>query len=132
MDNAKAGSQRGKARSRLREAQRRESAALMAVESVTARRERAENKLADRRTAHRSVVADADERLGDARAELVECSGLQRAADLLDMPAATLRAAVRRSTKEKRSRRASSSGAQEPSHADAPRPTSTTTDTLSG
>lgn len=125
-----AGSQRGKARSRLREAQRRESTALMAVEAAAARREQADAKLADVMQRRRAAVADADEQLARARAELVDCSGLQRAAALLDIPVSTLRAAVR-TAKTATSDHDPDAGVREPAQADTYRTTEGDTASLS-
>lgn len=72
------------ARQRLREAQRVEAAALAAVTSATATRERLEPR-----------IAAAERRIDEAVAELVAVSGVERTAQLLGEPVSAVRARLR-------------------------------------
>lgn len=85
------------ARERLRDEQRRESAALAAVEAALAGKQRAERKLGAALQAQQDAVDAAEHQLALARADLVQVSGLARAATLLEEPLSVLRAAARTS-----------------------------------
>lgn len=86
------------ARERLRQAQQREASALAAVESAASGKARAEAKLQAALRAPLGRIEAAQRRLAVTQADLVDVSGLSRAAALLDVPPATLRAAIRDAT----------------------------------
>lgn len=84
-----------RARTRLREAQRREADAVSAVHAASIRRESARAKLDTLISKHQVAIGAADQALSEARAQLVSVSGIVRAALLLEVSVSTLRAAVR-------------------------------------
>lgn len=87
-----------RARTRLREAQRREADAVAAVHAASIRRESARAKLDTLISKHQVAIGAADQALSEARAQLVSVSGIARAALLLELSVAALRAAVRSTT----------------------------------
>lgn len=110
-----------KARERLRDAQRREVAALAAVEAAEASKERAQAKFAAAMAEPRKAVDAAGFRLACAQAALVQVSGASRAARLLDMTVTGLRAAIRvsrRAEPPSNRDRTTTPGADDPSGAD--------------
>lgn len=90
----------GRARVRLLEAQRAEAKALTAVERAVFARDRAQRKFEAVRAAQEKHVADAEQRVAAAQAALVDVSGLERAAQLLDLPARKLRSAVKEASSD--------------------------------
>ena len=88
----------GRARARLRDAQRVESDAVALVLAAELNRERTRAKLDAVITKHQVAIDEADHALSTAQAHLVSVSGMARAALLLDQPVAALRAAVRAAT----------------------------------
>ena len=87
-----------RARARLRDAQRLESGAVAAVHAAAFNKESAQAKLDAVVAKHKGAIDGANQALSMAQSHLVSVSGIERAALLLEQPAATLRAAVRSTT----------------------------------
>ena len=85
----------GRARARLRNAQKVESEAVAAVHAAAVNKESAQAKLDAVIAKHQVAIDEADHSLSKAQAQLVSVSGIARAALLVDQPVAALRAAVR-------------------------------------
>ena len=95
-----------RARARLRDAQRVESDAVARVHAASVNREAAQAKLDTVIATHQVAIDQAEHTLSKAQAHLVSVSGIGRAALLLELPVASLRAAVRAATGDDRERRA--------------------------
>jgi len=87
-----------RARARLRDAQRLESLAVGAVHAASVNRDGVRAKLDAVIAKHQDAIKRADHELSKAQAHLVSVSGIERAALVVDLPVATLRAAVRAAT----------------------------------
>ena len=92
----------GRARARLRNAQKVESEAVAAVHAAAVNKELTRAKLDAVIAKHQRAIDEADHRLSKAQAHLVSVSGIARAALLVDQPVATLRAAMRAATGDAR------------------------------
>jgi hypothetical protein len=77
-----------------------ESDAVAAVHAASVNRHGARAKLNAVIAKHQDAINRADHALSKTQAHLVSVSGIERAALLLDQPAATLRAAVRAATRD--------------------------------
>jgi hypothetical protein len=88
----------GRARARLRDAQRLESDAVALVHAASIDRERTRAKLDAVIAKHQVAIGEADNAVSKAQSQLVSVSGIERAALLLEEPVAALRAAVRSAT----------------------------------
>ena len=84
-----------RARARLRDAQRVESDAVACVHAAAINRGVAQAKLDTVIAKHQVAIDQAEHTLSKAQAHLVSVSGIERAALLLEVPVAALRAAVR-------------------------------------
>jgi len=91
-----------RARARLREAQREESDAVAAVHAALVNRDGAQAKLNAVIAKHQGAIDDADHALSQAQSRLVSVSGIERAALLLELPVADLRAVLRRTKSDAR------------------------------
>ena len=91
-----------RARARLRDAQRGESDAVARVHAAAINREVAQAKLDTVIAKHQVAIDQAEHALSKAQAHLVSVSGIERTALLLELPVASLRAAVRAATGDER------------------------------
>jgi hypothetical protein len=85
-------------RVRLLEAQRAESKALRSVERALASLQRAQRKRRDVLAIQDRRVQTAEQAVTTAQGALVDVSGVERAAQLLDLPGRSLRTAVKQAT----------------------------------
>lgn len=100
----------GRARMRMLEAQRAEAKALRQVEGAMTARDRAQQKLTAVLAVEQRRVDVAESAVATAQAALVDVSGFERAAQLLDVPVRSLRTTVKQAPRIRDSSQTDSAG----------------------